>query len=258
MQKFGYGAEDRMSQSAFDESGYAVRSLSPELTELLASIRQETLTVFDGARRVTFGDPIRRDADVINLYRQHQPLQFALYKVLNRLPSLHAIAGHPELINLAQAVGVRRPIHDIAPQIRCDMAVEDQSMFLAHQDYSYNLGSRNSITVWIPLQDTPRELGALEVIPGSHKQGILDNREGLISAAVRETLRFVQCPVKMGEALVFHQRLVHQSGRNTAENRIRLSIQLRYSDFECPSYAERGWEGNHVVRQKRFADASID
>jgi len=36
--------------------------------------------------------------------------------------------------------------------------------FPAHQDFVYNHGSLNSVTVWIPLQDVSIEMGALEII----------------------------------------------------------------------------------------------
>ena len=43
----------------------------------------------------------------------------------------------------------------------------------SHQDYVAHQGSSNSITTWIPLQDTFKKIGSLNIIKGSHKKGFV-------------------------------------------------------------------------------------
>lgn len=166
------------------------------------------------------------------------------------LPSLWAVAGDPLFLVLLKQLGLEHPILEVPPLLRCDMPIQGQSIFQQHQDYPYNIGSANSVTIWIPLQDTTEQEGALLVAPGTHTQGIFPNSRGIITA--EHDFEFESCPVKMGEVLIFDQKLVHQSGFNRSD-RIRFSIQLRFSDLRCPEYASRGFPINHKITTDAYA-----
>jgi ectoine hydroxylase-related dioxygenase (phytanoyl-CoA dioxygenase family) len=93
------------------------------------------------------------------------------------------------------------------------------------------------------LVDIDRSLGALEVIPGSHKWGLLESESvsyyGKISEEV--TVReFVPVEVVRGDALIFSSFLVHRSGTNSTES-IRWSIHFRYNNLAEQTFIERGY-----------------
>ena len=87
------------------------------------------------------------------------------------------------------------------------------------------------------------------VVPGSHTNGTFPNVQGIIPNNFK--FDFVSVPLKLGEALIFNQKLVHQSGVNISD-KIRFSIQLRYTDLGCPHYAQRGYPLNHKFTTEKY------
>ena len=51
---------------------------------------------------------------------------------------------------------------------------------------------------------------------------------------------FEDIEMKVGQALVFSQFLVHRSGENKSDN-IRFSVQLRYTDLADKEYAKNNY-----------------
>lgn len=100
-----------------------------------------------------------------------------------------------------------------------------------HQDatYLHTEPHDTCIGFWIALQDADsRDKGCLEVVPGSHRDGlrelmILDPETGgpetkfvVLNGNVQcpEDSTYVPLPVQAGDAVVFHGALWHRSGRN--------------------------------------------
>ncbi|MDO8943978.1 MAG: phytanoyl-CoA dioxygenase family protein [Desulfobacterales bacterium] len=128
-----------------------------------------------------------------------------------------------------------------------------------HQDYCYEpLDRRNSLNVWIALQDIAAQQGALEFLSGSHRLGPMGRLEftkssDLSGVLLEEDLELmwslrheddVKGPfgaplarpdVKAGDALVFHGLTFHGAGPNTTELRRRayqrffIGADVRYN-----------------------------
>ena len=111
-----------------------------------------------------------------------------------------------------------------------------------HQDWRSIQGSLNSVVTWIPITDCPIELGALEVIPASHKAGLLTSEEdewyAHVKAECYDDDSFIQVPMNSGDALIFSMFLLHRSGNNTSNN-IRYSFQSRYNDASESTFIDR-------------------
>lgn len=119
----------------------------------------------------------------------------------------------------------------------------------AHQDYPSNLGSKNGITCWIPLQDIDTNLGPLEFIPNSDKFGELEYivKEGVpILKNDFEESKFVKIPMKCGDAIFFNTLTIHKSGKNITENSIRWSLHFRYNDAFDVEFAKRKYPKNRT------------
>ncbi len=224
---------------SYDQTGYSIVKI-PELEQSLKELRQEIFTCFSTIR----GTPVTTDAELIEFYKQDQPRQYLGVRHARNCFGMMQLGGSRLIFDkLISDFGFKFPTHDVQPGLRCDMPVEDQRIFFQHQDYTHNIGSDNSVTVWIPLQDTNEEQGALLVAPGTHKLGPIDNIGGIIPAEHKFDLQ--PCPIKFGEALIFDQKLVHQSGRNISKD-VRFSIQMRVSDLGCPDYRARDFAINNV------------
>lgn len=109
----------------------------------------------------------------------------------------------------------------------------------AHQDYASTQGSLNSVVVWAPLAPISEDMGRLEVLPGSHLTGaqwtdIHDN-----FGMCPQDGDFVPLDLEVGDMVLFSTLLVHRSGNNTTDSRIRWSVNFRYSDL-----ADQYWIDN--------------
>ena len=127
--------------------------------------------------------------------------------------------------------GIKKPFFKTVPVLRVDMPRDKPKYsFKTHQDYPYSKGSKNSITIWIPLQDVSTENGALKIAEGSHKKKKIykTNKNNIILNKYKFTLKDVHC--KVGDVLVFSQCLAHKSGYNSS-NSVRFSVQFRFSDL---------------------------
>lgn len=238
----------KLDLSQYTQRGYLLLDL-PKIKPNLDALKFEIREVFNLVSLKSGGSGVSNDADLINFRIKNQPLQFQGVKLLWGASSLFRLAGEPIFIDLLKDLGLNQPILEIQPMLRVDMPIDDQSIFSQHQDYAYNQGSANSVTIWIPLQDTGIDEGALLVEPGSHSKGIFPNKGGIITKDYK--FNFCHCPVKFGQALIFNQKLVHQSGFNKS-NKIRFSVQLRFSDLNDNQYADRGFYINHRITTEKF------
>jgi ectoine hydroxylase-related dioxygenase (phytanoyl-CoA dioxygenase family) len=222
-----------------------INSIAAQLNELKKEIF-ETLSLFSVKAG---GGVIKNDGDIINFRVTNQPLQFQAIKHLQSHQNLFAIAGSKIFSEILKRHGFIYPNLELPPNLRCDIPIKEQSLFEQHQDYSYNIGSKNSVTVWIPLQDTPEEMGALQIAPKSHLDGVYPNLKGIISEKFSFT--FLSIPINFGQALFFNQKIVHRSGINKFD-KVRFSIQLRFTDLGCEEYAKRGYPINHKITTEQY------
>ena len=170
-----------------------------------------------------------------------------LYCGLRYLPSLYRLVSDPALLSVSRALGLGFPGIELFNNIRMDLPGEDRYLFQWHQDISYNLGSVNGLTYWVPLSKTGPDHGGIEVIPGSHKRGLWpckvvnpDHKAGLLSTRDIVITEEPQSPptaieTEFGDAVVFSQRLLHRSLSNRSDD-IRWTVQIRHTDFMEPYF----------------------
>ena len=119
-----------------------------------------------------------------------------------------------------------------------------------HQDFAYwGKGEPEMVGCWIALKDAGIENGCLDIIPGSHRWGVLalnKNDPGQPILTQEQADKSIPAPVKKGTAIIFHSLLVHKSNPNTtAED--RWAIVYEYSAPEFKNGAHRfdrhcGWD----------------
>ncbi len=110
-----------------------------------------------------------------------------------------------------------------------------------HQDtYYWPLDPKISATVWIAFEDVDAENGAMQVIPGSHKAGLLKHRRSADTDSVLslecETGTFredsaVSLVLKAGQFSIHDDKIVHGSPANRSDRR-RAGLTVRYSTTE--------------------------
>jgi ectoine hydroxylase-related dioxygenase (phytanoyl-CoA dioxygenase family) len=169
--------------------------------------------------------------------------------------SLHRLGVDPVIENLLKEVGLTNPI------IGARAAMQFNSRFLskdgskhwkldAHQDWRTGQGSLDSTVIWFPMVDAGADIGALQVIPGSHKIGLQESSTSGYQGGITSTLKeedFIQTEFQVGDILVFSAFLIHQSGNNITRN-IRWSVQLRYNNLDEPTFVERGYPMAYIYK----------
>ena len=109
-----------------------------------------------------------------------------------------------------------------------------------HQDNGVVLPDADEtdiLTVWFPLWDAPVEAGCLQVLPRSHKRGLLDHCPLQPTGALRipekiliepNRTKAIGVPLKRGDALFMHRLTCHAALPNISNN-MRGSMDLRYN-----------------------------
>ncbi len=108
-----------------------------------------------------------------------------------------------------------------------------------HQDSpNFPFDRRGFLTIWIAVEDVPRERGALTFLPRSHRLGSLGALDGHsatekpVSALLKEddlaiVGDAVTVPLQAGDATVHDGHLLHYAGANTGE-RSRRAWAVRF------------------------------
>jgi ectoine hydroxylase-related dioxygenase (phytanoyl-CoA dioxygenase family) len=104
-----------------------------------------------------------------------------------------------------------------------------------HQDYSYWTRTQpmQHLTCWIALDDSTRENGCLQYVPGSHRwpllpvtglAGNMDEIRTVLSPEQLREFRPVAIELKAGEATFHHPLMVHGSYENRTDRPRRATV----------------------------------
>ena len=198
----------------------------------LRNIRTKFTKIFDNSARMNGLNPIKNDKDVTDFSKTNHELWVSSYDQLRFLPEVLAISNEQIILKNIKKCGIKFPVVDEIV-LRGDIPYDDQWRREIHQDSHYFQGSMNSVIIWLPFQDIDSKIGPLEVVNGSHKNGSISDQGKSINDS-----KFTSITMKLGDALVFSQFLVHRSGKNRSDD-IRFSLQLRINDLEDDEWAKR-------------------
>jgi hypothetical protein len=207
--------------------GVDVEPLDTLEREILGLIAEWTGRTFTGLQ----------DPDLATMLAGDRALEVKLYDGVRGYPWLQEFSSHPSVVDpvrplLSGKFGLLGKI-----PLRMDLPLVTRELAVWHQDYFYVKGNTDIVTAWIPLQDTPYEVGCLMVMPGSHKLGVVPHDKPLLgkkfvpSTIFERPVHYVE--MKRGDMLFFNSLLLHSSSLNLS-NRLRWSVQARYSRIGDP------------------------
>ena len=167
-------------------------------------------------------------------------------KLCQHTVSLFRLSTNHGLINILKEVGIKQPVICVKPIMyfnsRHISKIEGHYKTPAHQDWRSMQGSLNSAVIWIPLVNINRNLGALEVIPKSHRRGLLPTEKDEWFRHIHPDCinndDFLSLDVKAGDIVIFNSFLVHRSGNNDTDS-IRWSLHCRYNDASEETWIKR-------------------
>lgn len=171
--------------------------------------------------------------------------QYSLHNVHLQYPWVMALTKHPRILQVVKAVlGPDVILLDSRfickyPALNSHKADDDLPYVAWHQDMRYwGIDGGPVLSVWLALDDSLKENGALQVIPGSHNSGMLPHRQAVrpgnmlsVNQEIPEELvqmeKVVFCPLSAGQMSVHDGLLVHASDPNTSPRR-RCGFVIRY------------------------------
>ncbi len=142
--------------------------------------------------------------------------------------------------------------------IRLDLPNEDRWRSHWHQEYHSQMSSPNAVTAWCSLVPVTQSMGPVELLGGSHREGLLPVTCGDPMNASRDytatfrmpqiealTAKYPSASVEtgMGDVVFLHFFTVHQSGFNRDERRSRVTAQLRFFDMMHETSIAHDWVG---------------
>ena len=231
-------SEDQWQQ--FDKDGYLLlgRVLDDErLTALRGRIDDIMLGTVDyptlqrqidtGGRYEELADPVAGPGEVTLSYRKLQgleadPLVLALItrdlfrEACARIYGRHASISifRAMLMNKPAGKGTHLPWHQDAGDV-------------------WKLDRDPVLTSWIALDPATRQNGCLQVIPGSHRLGLLSRNGSTVSEAHARQYcpeeQIVHLEIAAGEAILLHNWMLHRSGTNST-NGPRRALSACYMD----------------------------
>ena len=154
-------------------------------------------------------------------------------------PAFHDLLWHPAFTVPASQLldGAVRFWHD---QLFCKPA--HHGGFVAwHQDYSYWTRTRpiNHLSCWIGLDDSTRENGCVNYVPGSHRwnllpvTGLADDMSAIKSVLTDEQVKEfkpVAIELRKGECSFHHPLMVHGSFENRTSHERRAIVINTFRD----------------------------
>ncbi|TQQ83269.1 phytanoyl-CoA dioxygenase family protein [Halonotius terrestris] len=131
-----------------------------------------------------------------------------------------------------------------------------------HQDAAYYpIQPRDHLTVWIALDDATPENGCMTVIPGAHKDGMLNHEadEYETDIVINDTDYseddLVELPMEAGDALFTHCLVPHYTAPNTTED-WRRALIMSYMDsrsrFTKPADDLEPWVDSVHIQGEEF------
>jgi len=250
----------KLNKEDFAKNGYLVIKdffSSDEIDKILL----DALTLFS----IPFSDKKKKDFNLEHLEKaehnlfdffKNNPDQFInLGKQAQHLISLWRLASSKKIEILLAKLDLKLPNFSVRPSIFFNSKYLDKIGHYwklgDHQDWRSSQGSLDSVTIWFPYVDCNIELGSLEVIPGSHLNGLYDCSEVNYYSKIKEGLineaDYTPVEMKKGDLLIFNSFLVHRSGTNST-HRIRWSSQLRYNNLLEPTFINRRLPNPYIYK----------
>ena len=167
-------------------------------------------------------------------------------KQAQHLIKLHNLSLSKKILVLLKEVGLASPVISTRPVLFFNHPkLSKKKVYYkvdAHQDWRSMQGSLNSVVIWLPLVDINKELGALQILPESHLNGLrtdhINTGFGMVKLVQEEEEKLLTVEVERGDIILFSSFLIHQSGNNIT-NTPRWSCHFRYNDLDEPTFISR-------------------
>ncbi len=157
------------------------------------------------------------------------------------LPWVHEIVSHPRILDAVESL---LGPNIIAWNTNWFTKMPGEKTYISwHQDGTYwNLNPPTVVTAWVALSPSLASNGCMRVIPGTHTQPMIPQRETYVPdnalsrgqeiAVEVDERQAVDLNLDPGEMSLHHIWIVHGSNANTSKDTPRIGIAIRYTKPE--------------------------
>lgn len=222
--------------------------------EVLDRLTAEISAVFGRRARASglaLPDPVDQEglSDLmVRMLQADRPAWMAAAKQTQYLSGVYRLAMGAEIGAVLEALGLTAPalstrpvIHYMADALRIEGGYHKTPI---HQDWRGVQGSLDSVMIRLPLFDAGPEDYPLEILPRSHRMGLLPTVEDAFGQRVADGLvdeaGFRGLAVKREDAVLLSNVLVHRAGEHGGE-RVRVALSFRDNNAAEPSSVVRNY-----------------
>ncbi len=225
-----------------------VRQLMPP-TAAAAALRSISRTVADQLSQVNLAVPGDLHAQLRALHSADLDRYKRTLGALWRKADIMDVMRHEALFAFVRSAfgwdDIFLPGGDVLLLMASDLKIPDGYFGVgAHQDFPSVQGSLDGLVVWIPLTDVDTDAFPLEVIPGSHRRGLVtavdETSNGWrITDAYLDQMTFQPVSAKTGDVVFMSGFTIHRSG--LSGSRLRIALSTRFDNASEPSFIARGY-----------------
>jgi len=246
-------------KSQFDHEGYLIVK-NCILPDEIDQIREDAQYIFSlqlatHGFKYNYSDQEEFEQELYSFFKQYPETFFNCGKHIQHLISLHRLSLDNRIINKLKELGLRFPNICTRPVLYFNtkhLATKDiYHTMPPHQDFYSMEGSSNSIVIWLPLTNVTKKIGTLQIVPRSHKNGLITtaNQDGFGIVSKYKNNDFISVELEKGDVLFFSSFLVHRSGINSTDS-IRWSVHYRFNDLEDSDFIKRQYPHPYVYYPK--------
>jgi len=134
------------------------------------------------------------------------------------------------------------PVTHIVSEKLSDDGIEKVAT-TSHQDWPSIQGSIDSLIVWIPLTNVNENTHPIQIIPGSHAEGLREctakSNVSQIELSIDEEIKYVDVVCNPGDVVIFSTFLIHRT--KLAGNSARIAVSNRFDNMFEKSFIERSF-----------------
>lgn len=214
------------------DQGYLfLRDMYPR--EDVLTLRREVLNICNEAGW------LRPGAELMEGLTDHTPIVEGeeswkpVYEKIQKLELFHRIKLTPKMLSLTDQLFEEQSFALPMSIARIAFPRDNARGTQPHQDWLYVGGSMETLSCWAPLGDVPINVGGLKLLENSHKAGFFMPRPaqgpGGNTINVPADGQWLQSDYRAGDVLLFKALTVHGAAENHTQDRLRLSIDYRYT-----------------------------
>jgi ectoine hydroxylase-related dioxygenase (phytanoyl-CoA dioxygenase family) len=183
-----------------------------------------------------------------------------IYDAVKHSIALRKISVCPSILDNVMSVSGAKHLALVDLNVRIDAPKEDCFLFSWHQDYWFSICSSKAIVVWIPLVQTDRQVGGINIIPESVENSrILKVKRNPVYTSYSNSILLdeeindssaVEVFPNLSDALMFKFTTLHKSMQNLSVDRCRWTLQLRFANYDDSEFAEENYRPGVVNREK--------